>query len=77
MSRRALFPNQDGTRVHPRHSSSRPEDLHLYDGIGIELQRFQKAGFRLAVITSQAGPARGYCMKIRTDEGDVVLGAKT
>ena len=58
--RQALFLDRDGTLVHPGRYPSRPEDLHLYDGIGPELRFLQKAGFRLVIITNQAGIARGY-----------------
>ena len=58
--RQALFLDRDGTLVHPGRYPSRPEDLHLYDGIGLELRVLQKAGFRLVIITNQAGIARGY-----------------
>jgi len=58
--RQALFLDRDGTLVHPGRYPSRPEDLHLYDGIGPELRVLQKAGFRLVIITNQAGIARGY-----------------
>jgi D-glycero-D-manno-heptose 1,7-bisphosphate phosphatase len=56
----ALFLDRDGTLVHPGHYPSRPEDLHLYEGIGPALRVLQEAGFRLVVITNQAGLARGY-----------------
>lgn len=58
--RRAIFLDRDGTLVHPRHYPSRPEQLKLYTGIGPELRALQKEGFRLVVITNQAGIARGY-----------------
>jgi D-glycero-D-manno-heptose 1,7-bisphosphate phosphatase len=57
---RALFLDRDGTLVYPGHYPSRPEDLRLYEGIGPELQMLQKAGFKLVVVTNQAGIARGY-----------------
>ncbi|MBV8695310.1 MAG: D-glycero-beta-D-manno-heptose 1,7-bisphosphate 7-phosphatase [Chloroflexi bacterium] len=60
MKHRAVFLDRDGTLVHPRHYPSRPEELHLYDGVGPYLRDFQQAGFRLVVITNQAGIARGY-----------------
>lgn len=60
MKRKAIFLDRDGTLVHPRHYPSRPEELCLYAGLGPHLQRLQKAGFRLIVITNQAGIARGY-----------------
>src|SRR5213078_4306022 len=58
--RKAVFLDRDGTLVHPKHYPSRPEELQLYAGIGPELRALQKAGFRLVVITNQAGIARGY-----------------
>lgn len=56
----AVFLDRDGTLVHPRHYPSRPEELILYEGIGPALRALQGAGFRLVVITNQAGIARGY-----------------
>ncbi len=61
MSSRALFLDRDGTLVHSSHYPSRPEQLHLYDNIELVLQELQQQhGFRLIIITNQAGIARGY-----------------
>jgi D-glycero-D-manno-heptose 1,7-bisphosphate phosphatase len=60
MKRPALFLDRDGTLVYPRHYPSHPEELHLYEGIGPALKAFQEEGFKLVVITNQAGIARGY-----------------
>ncbi len=60
MKQRAVLLDRDGTLVHPRHYPSRPEDLRIYDGITLHLRELQNAGFRLVVITNQAGIARGY-----------------
>jgi D-glycero-D-manno-heptose 1,7-bisphosphate phosphatase len=60
MKQRALFLDRDGTLVHPRQYPSRPEDLLLYNNIVPGLRDIQQAGFRLVVITNQAGIARGY-----------------
>jgi D-glycero-D-manno-heptose 1,7-bisphosphate phosphatase len=60
----AVFLDRDGTLVHPAHYPSRQEDLQLYDGIGPELRALQQAGFRLVVITNQAGIARGYFTEV-------------
>ena len=60
MRRSALFLDRDGTLVHPRRYPSRPEELQLYEGIGLALKAFQEVGFKLVVITNQAGIARGY-----------------
>lgn len=60
MAARALFLDRDGTLVHPGHYPARPRDLVLYDGIAPGLRLLQRAGFRLVVVTNQAGIARGY-----------------
>jgi D-glycero-D-manno-heptose 1,7-bisphosphate phosphatase len=60
LAARALFLDRDGTLVHPRHYPARPRDLVLYDGIAPGLRLLQRAGFRLVVVTNQAGIARGY-----------------
>ena len=60
MKQRAILLDRDGTLVYPRHYPSRPEDLHIYEGITPHLRKLQSAGFRLVVITNQAGIARGY-----------------
>ena len=60
MADRAVFLDRDGTLAHPRHYPSRPEELSLYAGIETALQRLQAAGFRLIMITNQAGLAHGY-----------------
>jgi D-glycero-D-manno-heptose 1,7-bisphosphate phosphatase len=60
MKQRAVLLDRDGTLVHPRHYPSHPEDLKLYNNIGPDLRELQQAGFRLVVITNQAGIARGY-----------------
>jgi len=57
---RAIFLDRDGTLVYPRHYPSRPEDLVVYPGIGPQLARLQRAGYKLAVVTNQSGIARGY-----------------
>lgn len=60
MKQRAILLDRDGTLVYPRHYPSRPEDLHIYEAITPHLRKLQSAGFRLVVITNQAGIARGY-----------------
>jgi len=60
MKQRAVFLDRDGTLVYPRHYPSKPEELRLYENIAPGLRALQKAGFRLVVITNQAGIARGY-----------------
>ena len=60
VTHKAIFLDRDGTLVYPAHYPSRPEDLHLYEGIAQPLRALQDAGFRLVIVTNQAGIARGY-----------------
>lgn len=60
MKQRAILLDRDGTLVYPRHYPSRPADLRIYEGITPHLRKLQSSGFRLVVITNQAGIARGY-----------------
>jgi D-glycero-D-manno-heptose 1,7-bisphosphate phosphatase len=59
MSRAAVLLDRDGTLVDPSYYSSRPEQLHLYEDIGLELYRLQRMGFLLVVVTNQPGIAQG------------------
>jgi len=59
MSHRAVLLDRDGTLVHPRHYPSRPEHLVLFGGVGEELRELQQTGWRIVVVTNQAGIARG------------------
>jgi D-glycero-D-manno-heptose 1,7-bisphosphate phosphatase len=59
MTERAILLDRDGTLVHARHYPSTPEELQLYDGVTPHLRALQGAGFRLVVVTNQAGIARG------------------
>jgi D-glycero-D-manno-heptose 1,7-bisphosphate phosphatase len=76
MKCRAVFLDRDGTLVHPRHYPSRPEELHLYDGVGPCLRDLQQARFRLVVVTNQAGIARGYFTEIDLQKMHAYLTAK-
>ncbi len=60
MTNRALFLDRDGTLVLPRHYPTRPEQLVLYADLGAPLAQLQAAGWRIIVITNQAGLAHGY-----------------
>ena len=60
MQQRALFLDRDGTLIYPVHFPTRPEQIHLYENLGPELQVLAALGFLLVVITNQSGLARGY-----------------
>lgn len=55
-----VFLDRDGTLNEEVHYLHRPEDLRLLPGVGEALRLLRQAGFKLAVITNQAGVARGY-----------------
>lgn len=55
-----VFLDRDGTLNEEVHYLHRPEDMHLLEGVQQALRRLKEAGFKLVVITNQAGVARGY-----------------
>lgn len=55
-----VFLDRDGTINEEVHYLHRPEDLKLLPGAGEALKKLRDAGFKLVVITNQAGVARGY-----------------
>ena len=58
-----IFLDRDGTIIRDIPYVHRVEDLEFLPGALEGLTRFQKAGFRLIVITNQAGIARGYYLR--------------
>ncbi len=57
---RAVFLDRDGTINTEKEYLSNPDQLGLYPGTGLALQRLQNAGFALIVVTNQSGIGRGY-----------------
>lgn len=57
---RIVFLDRDGTINEEVHYLYRPEDLHILPGVPQALAILKEAGFRLVVVTNQAGVARGY-----------------
>jgi len=56
----ALFLDRDGIINHdPGDYTCRPEEWHLLDGIVDVMSAYQKAGYRLLVVTNQGGIALG------------------
>lgn len=55
-----VFLDRDGTLNEEVNYLHRPEDMHLLEGVQQALRRLKEAGFKLVVITNQAGVARGY-----------------
>lgn len=57
---RVIFLDRDGTINEEVHYLHRPEDLRLLPGAAEAICQFREAGFRIVVVTNQAGVARGY-----------------
>jgi D-glycero-D-manno-heptose 1,7-bisphosphate phosphatase len=57
---RIVFLDRDGTINEEVEYLHRPEDLVILPGVAEALRRLKEQGFKLVVITNQAGVARGY-----------------
>ena len=57
---RIVFLDRDGTLNEEVCYLHRPEDLRILPGVPKALRMLKKAGYRLVVVTNQAGVARGY-----------------
>jgi D-glycero-D-manno-heptose 1,7-bisphosphate phosphatase len=60
MGHRAVFLDRDGVINVDRHYLHRTEDFAFIAGVPQALQRLQRAGWKLVVVTNQSGIARGY-----------------
>lgn len=60
MMERVIFLDRDGTLNREVNYLHRPEDLEFLPGVAEALRRFRDAGYRIVVVTNQAGVARGY-----------------
>ena len=59
-TRPGLFLDRDGTVIEEKHYLSRPEDVELLPTVGQTIARMNSLGIPVAVVTNQAGIARGY-----------------
>lgn len=57
---RAAFLDRDGTVIAEVNYLARPEQVRVLPGVPDALRRLRAAGYRLVLITNQAGVARGY-----------------
>ena len=57
---RVIFLDRDGTLNEEVNYLHRKEDLVLLPGVAEALGALKRAGYRLVVVTNQAGIARGY-----------------
>lgn len=58
--RKTVFLDRDGTMNEEVNYLYRPEDLKLIPGVPQAVRQLNEAGFRVVVVTNQAGVARGY-----------------
>jgi D-glycero-D-manno-heptose 1,7-bisphosphate phosphatase len=56
----AIFLDRDGTINREIEYLARPKQLELLPGAAEGMRRLQEAGYRLVIVTNQAGVARGY-----------------
>lgn len=57
---RAVFIDRDGTLIEEKNYLHRVEDVVIFPGTGAALAKLQRAGFRLFIVSNQAGVGRGY-----------------
>lgn len=57
---KALFLDRDGVVIDYIPYLSKPEQVNVPSGAGKALKQWQKAGYRLIIITNQSGVGRGY-----------------
>jgi len=74
-ARRFVLLDRDGTINVEKHYLADPALLELYPGVGAALRELQGKGFGLAVVTNQAGIARGKITPAQLDSVHARLGA--
>ena len=57
---RAVFLDRDGTIIEEKNYLCRAEDVVVFPGAATALGRLQSAGFKLFIVSNQAGVGRGY-----------------
>lgn len=57
---KVVFMDRDGTVNREVHYLHRPEDLVLFPDVPEGIRRLNEHGFRVVIVTNQAGVARGY-----------------
>lgn len=64
---RVIFLDRDGTINEEVNYLYRPEDLRLLPGAAAAIRLFKEQGFRIVVVSNQAGVARGYYSEADVD----------
>ena len=57
---RVVFLDRDGTLNEEVHYLHRKEDLKILEGVPEAIHMLKEAGYKIVVVTNQAGVARGY-----------------
>jgi HAD superfamily hydrolase (TIGR01662 family) len=57
---KAVFIDKDGTLIIDVPNNVDPDRIQLYPDAGLALRQLQQAGYRLFIISNQAGVAHGY-----------------
>lgn len=65
---RVVFLDRDGTLNTEVHYLHRKEDLQLLEGVPEAICRLREHGYRIVVVTNQAGVARGYYQESEVEE---------
>jgi len=65
---KAVFVDRDDTIAKDVPYCSRPEDLHLFPGVGRSIKKLNDAGFLVVLVTNQPGVGRGYFDVATLDE---------
>jgi D-glycero-D-manno-heptose 1,7-bisphosphate phosphatase len=65
---RAVFMDRDGTLIVEKNYLHKVADVEVFPGAAAALKRLQDAGYRLIVVTNQAGVGRGYYTMKEVDE---------
>lgn len=63
-----VFLDRDGTVIEEKHYLCRPEDVELLPTAGETIARLNEMGMAVAIVTNQAGIARGYFPESRIAE---------
>ena len=60
MTRSAVFLDRDGTLIRDYHYIGKPEMVELLSGVGPAVNRLNKLGLPVVIVSNQSGIARGY-----------------
>ena len=58
--RKAVFVDRDDTIAKDVPYCAKPEDLHLFPGVGASIKKLNDAGYLVVLVTNQSGVGRGY-----------------